>query len=163
MLVRIITVWSLRILNANMESGHTLRRKGMANRSGLKVYEPVGWELKPIGRFMDTTIDLMNKSIVIIYRNCLGEIVAAFCLPLAANSGLEVEMKALLEAWAGRDETHHDRYQNRTKSLTRRITHIRREGNKAADLLASLGNESVEPKRCTGRSAPGHSESLGET
>ncbi|KAG6411630.1 hypothetical protein SASPL_129714 [Salvia splendens] len=57
----------------------------MANRSGLKVYEPVGWELKPIGRDSDHI------------SNCLGEIVEAFCLPLAANSGLEAEMKALLE------------------------------------------------------------------
>ena len=103
-----------------------------------------------------------------LLRNCFGDIVEAFCTPVKADSGWEAEVMALLEGvmmakrhsqniWIETDvetlgsflekgqlgpaKTRHTlaRIRIALRDTTWRISHIRREGNKAADHLASLG------------------------
>ncbi|XP_042059514.1 uncharacterized protein LOC121804027 [Salvia splendens] len=106
-----------------------------------------------------------------IIRNHLGDIVEGFYTPLTAASGFEAELKALLERiviakahscnlWLETDaerlfsileknhlwpaEMRHNmaRIYMELRDIQWKVTCIRREGNKVADLMASLGKES---------------------
>ena len=118
-----------------------------------------------------------------IVRDQLGETVEAFCLPLAASSGFEAELKALLEGveiakrhgnnlWIETDAeimclllekrkwgpagTRHTmlKIYMELKGIHWRISYIRREGNKVADFLASKGKECRNLVRFEGNTIP---------
>ena len=113
----------------------------------------------------------------------------AFCTPLAAASGFEAELKALLEGvkvakrhntnlWLETDaevmslllekrqlgpaETRHTMAKIilELRGTQWRISYIRREGNKVVDCLALLGRDSQALERFEGNNIPARARAL---
>lgn len=124
-----------------------------------------------------------------ILRNHLGETLEAFCTPVSASSGLEAELEALLEGiliakrhgnkvWLESDAevlcsvlkkgqfgptgARHTMAKIRLelRDMHWRISYIRREGNKVADYLASLGRDSWALERFKGSAIPPRARAL---
>ena len=124
-----------------------------------------------------------------LIRDHLGEILDAFCVPLVADSGLEAELKSMLEGipvakahskqiWIETDaevvcsmlskghlgpaKLRHEIVMIRIalKDISWKISHIRREGNKAADHLADLGKVCTSLTRFQADAVPGRVKAL---
>ncbi|XP_041995737.1 uncharacterized protein LOC121745859 [Salvia splendens] len=124
-----------------------------------------------------------------LLRDYLGNIVEAFCTPLKVDSGWEAEVMALLEGilmakrhtqhiWIETDAESLRLYMERgclgpartrhimakirlvLKDTIWNITHIRREGNKAADHLVLMGKNGPSLTKFTAESAPARVKAL---
>ena len=124
-----------------------------------------------------------------LLRNNLGEIVEAFCTPLEAESGWEAELMALREGVTmAKRHSRHIWIETDAETLSAhlgkgrlgpassrhllaeirlalrdtswRVSFIPREGNKAADHLASLGKDGDRISTFTAESAPARVRAL---
>ena len=143
-------------------------RRAKTRRVEKVLWKPPDWpwiKLNTDGAFGGTANMAGGGGLV---RDHLGRCLEAFCSPLAAVTGLEAEVKALLEGilmakthgnciWLEVDAEilcslldkgklgpaylRHDMVKIRValREVSWRISHIRREGNKAADFLQLSG------------------------
>ena len=164
-------------------------RKSKVRKVEKVVWRPPEWpwlKVNTDGSFEGCTGRAGGGGVV---RDHLGDIVEAFCTPVAASSGFEAELKSLLEGvkmakrhglmlWLETDaemvrsllekrqlgpaDSRHTmaKIGRELKELQWRVSCIRREGNKVADFLAKMGRDSQELERFEGGAVPSRAKAL---